>query len=53
MDAKAAVLSDEVTQAENQLSAIRFGQASDKGLNGADELETEYITIASDFWKGE
>ena len=52
MDAKAVLLSEEVAQAERQLSAIQFGQQSDEELNGLDELETEYITIASDFWKG-
>jgi hypothetical protein len=53
MDAKAALLSDEVAQAERQFASIQFGQRSDEELNSVDELETEYITIASDFWKGE
>jgi cytochrome c biogenesis protein ResB len=52
MDAKAAVLSEEVDQVERQLATIKSGQINDEQADDADELETEYLTIASDFWKG-
>jgi hypothetical protein len=53
MDAKAIILADEIDQAENRLRAIELGRTSDRELVGVDELESDYITIASDFWKGE
>ena len=52
MDAKAAILSEEVDQVESRLAAIESGQINDEQADDADELETEYLTIASDFWKG-
>ena len=52
MDAKAVILAEEIEQAENKLRSIEFGQTNDTELNVVDELETDYITIASDFWKG-
>jgi hypothetical protein len=52
MDAKAAILSEEIDQVESRLATIESGQINDEQADDADELETEYLTIASDFWKG-
>jgi hypothetical protein len=52
MDARAAVLSEEIDLAEKQLVTIQSGQTNFEQADDADELETEYLTIASDFWKG-
>ena len=52
MDAKAVILSEEIDQMERQLATIESGQMNDEQADDADELETEYLTIASDFWKG-
>jgi hypothetical protein len=52
MDAKAAILSEEIDQVESRLATIESGQMNDEQADDADELETEYLTIASDFWKG-
>ena len=52
MDAKAAILSEEVDQVESRLATIESGQINNEQADDADELETEYLTIASDFWKG-
>ena len=52
-DAKRAVFSQEIDQIGRQFTSLQFGQTSDEELRGVDELETEYILIASDFWKGE
>ena len=50
---KADVYSQEIDQIQRQVASLQFGQPSDEQLNSVDELETEYITIASDFWKGD
>jgi hypothetical protein len=52
MDAKAAILSEEIDQVESRLATIESGQINDEQADDADELETEYLTIASDFGKG-
>ena len=51
-DAKTAIFSQEIDQIERQLTTIQFGQRDDEELDSVDKLETEYIMIASDFWKG-
>ncbi len=55
MDAKTNtnVYSREIDQIQRQVASLQFGQTADEQLNSVDELETEYITIASDFWKGD
>jgi len=53
MDAKTTVFSQEIDQIGRQFTSLQFGQTSDEEMRGVDELETEYILIASDFWKGE
>ncbi len=47
------VYSREIDQIQRQVASLQFGQTADEQLNSVDELETEYITIASDFWKGD
>lgn len=48
-----SVYSQEINQIERQYATLQFAQTSDEELNNVDDLETEYITIASDFWKGD
>ncbi len=50
---KADVYSQEIDQIQRQLSTVQFGQTVDEQLNNVNELETEYIMLASDLWKGE
>ncbi len=51
MNASISLLSEEIEQSQNAL----LGISSTTGINlinSADELETDLIEIASDFWKG-
>ena len=53
MDARTSAFSQEIDQIERQFTALQYGQSGDEQLNSVDELETQYIMLASDFWKGE
>jgi hypothetical protein len=53
MDAKTNVYSQEIDQIQRQYGSLQLGQTSDEELSSVDDLETEYIIIASDFWKGD
>jgi hypothetical protein len=53
MNTNTSVYSQEIDQIQRQVASLQFGQTADEQLNSVDELETEYIIIASDFWKGD
>ena len=51
-DADLAILIAEIEQIERDLLAVRLGENGSNGSRDIAELETEFIEISSDFWKG-